>query len=156
MQRSVLQRSVISAAVAAVAGCTTPGTPSSGGDNSAAGDAAGEKVAVSFTTEVKPILENKCAICHNRQTLPGRPSFESRELAMIPGSRGPVISPGNPDNSMMLKLIEESPVEDRAMPPVGHRLTAEEIETLRQWIDEGADWPAGKEGRVVPAFIPTE
>jgi hypothetical protein len=29
------------------------------------------------------------------------------------------------------------------MPPEGERLTAEQIATLRQWVDEGAKWPEG-------------
>jgi len=31
------------------------------------------------------------------------------------------------------------------MPPNGPRLSAEEIATLRGWIDSGCDWPDGVE-----------
>ena len=45
---------------------------------------------------------------------------------------------------------------EMAMPPVSHRLTAKQIALLKQWITEGAEWPAGPAGHVKPAFIPRE
>ena len=48
--------------------------------------AAPEKVAtVNFVKDIKPILSNKCTICHNTATLPQRPSFETREQAVGSG-----------------------------------------------------------------------
>ncbi|NNC90117.1 MAG: hypothetical protein HKN82_16790 [Akkermansiaceae bacterium] len=117
-----------------------------------ADEAAPENVGVSFTKSIKPILEEKCTICHNSEVLPNRPNFESREGAMGSG----MIVPGNPEASRMLTLVEEDPDADKAMPPVSHRLTKEQIALLRTWIAEGADWPRGAAGRVKPAFIPKE
>ena len=28
------------------------------------------------------------------------------------------------------------------MPPIGAKLSAEQIDTLSRWVDQGADWPA--------------
>lgn len=107
---------------------------------------------VSFESKIKPLLANKCTICHNAKTLPTRPNFETREGALASG----MIVPGSPNESRLLMVIEEGPFADKAMPPVSHRLSGAEIATLRTWIAEGADWPAGEAGRVVPAFIPEE
>ena len=108
---------------------------------------------VSFTKSIKPILSERCTICHNSQVLPKRPNFETREGAMSSG----MIVPGRPEASLFVTHIQEDPMAvERAMPPVGHRLTKEEITLLRAWIAEGASWPSGARGRVKPAFIPRE
>ena len=66
------------------------------------------------------------------------------------------IVPGNPEGSRVLAVVQEDPEAEKAMPPVSHRLTREEISLLRKWIAEGAHWPGGEAGRVKPAFIPRE
>lgn len=108
--------------------------------------------AVSFNKSIRPILSNKCTICHNAEVLPDRPWFESSEAALKSG----MIVPGKPDSSRILTVITENPDAEKAMPPVSHRLSQEEITLLRTWISEGASWPAGKAGHVKPAFIPRE
>ncbi len=67
-----------------------------------------------------------------------------------------MIVPGKPEESRILTVIQEDPEADKAMPPVSHRLTKDEISLLRTWIEEGANWPGGAAGRVKPAFIPEE
>ena len=113
---------------------------------------SGTKNTVSFTKSIKPILANKCTICHNAETLPNRPNFETGEQALRSG----MIVPGKPDQSRLLTVIQEDPVADKAMPPVSHRLTPQETELLKRWIAEGAIWPSGDAGQVIPAFIPKE
>ena len=43
---------------------------------------------VDFLTQVKPVLEAKCVMCHNRQALPGHMSLENRSEAMRSGALG--------------------------------------------------------------------
>ncbi len=143
-----------------VAGCATDSEGEGGGASppeavSKGGEEAPAKVAttVSFEKDIKPILKNKCTICHNKKTLPARPNFETAELAL----GGTAIVPGQPDKSRMLQVVTESREESElAMPPVSHELSEREISLLRTWISEGASWPPGEKGRVVPAFIPEE
>ena len=142
--------SILVGATAFLLSACSPKTDPAPGPGEAA--AAPEERTVSFTKDIKPILANKCTICHNTATLPKRPSFETREKAMRSG----MIVPGHPEASRIFTLIEEEPFADMAMPPVGHRLTKKEIGLLKTWITEGAYWPEGKKGLVVPAFIPEE
>ena len=107
---------------------------------------------VSFEKDIRPILSNKCTICHNTQVLPKRPNFEVGEKALRSG----VIVPGNPDASRILTVVLEDEGKHMAMPPVSHRLSSREIALFRTWIREGAHWPSGPAGRVKPAFIPEE
>ena len=101
---------------------------------------------VSFTEHVKPILEAKCAMCHNSSALPGRMSLENRRSAEKSGTLGAFIVPGQPDESLFVNNLKSAHSSIQAMPPVGERITREEIEVLRKWIREGAPWPAGPEG----------
>ena len=131
--------------------------PSAAADAEMAAPKGGPVVAttsskVNFDQSIRPILEEKCTICHNSQVLTRRAYFETREGAMNSG----MIIPGSPETSRMLTVVKEDPFADKAMPPVSHRLTAKQIATLDQWIEEGAHWPAGEAGRVKPAFIPEE
>lgn len=112
-----------------------------------------KQAPVSFTKSIKPLLSNKCTICHCAEVLPNRPWFETRQTALTSG----MLIPGKPDLSRILTVIEVDPGKsEQAMPPVSHRLTSKEIALLRRWITEGADWPEGKAGKVKPAFIPRE
>jgi mono/diheme cytochrome c family protein len=112
-----------------------------------------EDSAVDFLVDVRPILETHCVSCHNREVMPGRPSLESAELARETGAIGTYIVPGNPGASLVLYLGTLPEVEMMAMPPMPHpRLGDEEIATLRLWIEGGAPWPGGREGKLkVPA-----
>ena len=135
----------IALGVVVVSGCDK-------GPSGGTGEVVAGKSVVSFEREIKPLLSNKCTICHNREVLPNRPNFETREGAMASG----VIVPGKPEQSRFVMVTAEKDIEKKAMPPVGHKVTESERSLLIRWIAEGADWPAGEAGRVKPAFIPKE
>ncbi len=101
---------------------------------------------VSFTDHVKPILEAKCAMCHNQRAQPGRLSMGTQAEAKKTGTLGIFIIPGKPDQSRFLTQIHSAHGSIKAMPPVGETLTSEEVTILRRWISQGADWPAGTAG----------
>ncbi len=101
--------------------------------------------AVDFVTQVKPILEQRCAMCHNHSSLKGRMSLESRREAVRSGALGTFIVPGHPERSLLVTNVE-SHHQGNAMPVVGTRLTADEVLILSKWIREGASWPSGAAG----------
>ena len=103
---------------------------------------------VDFSDHVKPILETKCVMCHNSDALPGRMNLSSREAAVKSGALGGFIVPGQPEKSALVTKIGTTAAHTTAMPPVGQRITADELKVLRRWIQQGADWPAGAHGRM--------
>lgn len=111
---------------------------------------------VDFTAHVKPILEARCVMCHNRKTLPGRLSLESRRRALTSKPPGPYIIPGDPAHSRLIAGIQADHAHLTAMPPVGERITKDELIVLRKWIKDGAAWPQGRTGRLNPDWIPQE
>ncbi len=88
---------------------------------------------------VRPILAEHCLECHGPD-----PSSRKGKLS-LDTSEGisRVVEPGDPAASELLRRIRTNDVDDR-MPPPGHGpsegLSADEVETLRQWIFDGAPW----------------
>ncbi len=119
--------------------------------------ARAEEQPVSFSRDIKPILREKCVHCHNQKTLPGRVSFESAKKAFAKNQSGQsVIVPGDPDKSIIVIALESSRSHERSMPQTGQKPTTDQIQLIRQWIQQGADWPRGFRGWIKPTFRPGE
>ncbi|MAT68901.1 MAG: hypothetical protein CMJ58_05200 [Planctomycetaceae bacterium] len=96
--------------------------------------------AVDFARDVKPLLARRCFACHGPETGEGGLRLTSRAEALAELDSGMLaIVPGDPDESELLARVS-SDDEFMRMPPEGEPLTPEEIQTLRRWIAEGADW----------------
>jgi len=103
---------------------------------------------VQFNRDVRPILSDKCFFCHgpdaNKRQADLR--LDDRQVAVRIGA----IAPGRPDQSELVRRVLSEDVDER-MPPAASklgRLTPQEIETLKRWIVQGAEY----EGHW--AFIP--
>src|SRR6476660_4179511 len=102
---------------------------------------AAAAVTPDFNRDVRPILEKRCLMCHGPGQQMGGVRFDQRDAALKGGYSGPVIIPGAASGSRLMEMIT-SGRNGRVMPPVGQRLTADEIAAIRAWIDAGAVWPA--------------
>ncbi|GGB01245.1 hypothetical protein GCM10011511_25690 [Puia dinghuensis] len=95
---------------------------------------------IDFNTQVKPILNKKCIICHGGVRRQADLSFLFRADALGKTKSGKrAIIPGDPDHSEMLRRLTLTDVEDR-MPYKQPPLSKQEIAILRDWIKEGAKW----------------
>ena len=95
---------------------------------------------VDYNTDVKPILNKKCISCHGGVKQQGGFSLLFREEALkVTESGKRAIVPGDPDASEMIRRLTLKDEEER-MPYKKHPLPDEEIDLLRQWISEGAEW----------------
>lgn len=99
---------------------------------------------VDYLTQVKPILENFCYECHgeDRSLREADLRLDIKELAFKDLGGFPNIAPGDPDDSELYIRVSSEFLEMR-MPPyeAGTQLTEEQIETIRLWILQGAEWP---------------
>lgn len=108
------------------------------------------KSAVDFGRDVRPILETHCIGCHGPDQQMNGFRLDRRRDAMK-GGTGAMIGPGNSAGSRIyLKLIgtEFGP----QMPPDGP-LATDEIDVIRRWIDQGAQWPDALSGET-PSTMP--
>lgn len=95
---------------------------------------------VDFNTQVKPIFNNKCISCHGGVKRKAGFSLLFRSEALANTESGkPAIIPGKPDQSELIRRITLNDPEER-MPYKHEPLSQKEIETLRQWIKQGAAW----------------
>ena len=95
---------------------------------------------ISYSAEVKPILNNKCISCHGGVKKNAGLSFLFRDEALaITASGKPAIIPGNSKKSELIRRLHETDLEER-MPYKKPKLSDEEIEILTKWIDQGAKW----------------
>lgn len=97
---------------------------------------------IDFARDVRPILNAKCTACHGGVKEAGEVSFIYRDKVLGKGESGqPVVVPGNPEASEMIKrILSQDPDEVMPKPEHGPRLSDKEIETLTQWVKEGAKW----------------
>ena len=102
--------------------------------------AAQDKAPLDFARHVQPILAMKCARCHGPSSTSGGVAFDTRERAFAETESGrPALVAGDPDASSMIERIV-SHDESTRMPPEGKPLTAAEVEIVKTWIRQGANW----------------
>ena len=95
---------------------------------------------IDFSTQVKPIINKNCITCHGGVRAKGGFSllFRDEALAKTKDSNYAIV-PGDADASEMIKRLNSKDPEER-MPYQHTPLPKEEIEILRKWIDQGAQW----------------
>ena len=102
--------------------------------------ARSKRSTVDFSTEIKPLLNNKCIACHGGVKKSGGFSLLFEEEAFMVAESGKIpIIPGDPDQSEMIKRIKHHDEEIR-MPLESEPLSEQEINLLSRWIEEGAQW----------------
>ncbi len=96
-----------------------------------------------FTLKVLPLLKEKCLGCHGNDAddLKGDYDMRTRQAVLAGGeSEEPAIVPGKPDESPFYEAVMWEGME---MPPKENdRLTKEQTELIRHWIEAGAPWPS--------------
>lgn len=106
--------------------------------------AAAHSADISYDRDIRPILSENCFACHG-------PDPESRKAGLRLDTKDgataihdghAAIVPGQPDESALIRRIVAADPEER-MPPAetGKVIKPEQIELIRRWIAEGAEWP---------------
>lgn len=95
--------------------------------------------AIDYVRDVKPILMSRCFGCHGPKQAQSGLRLDLRQNALRGGDYGVVIVPGHAAESKLIQRLIGSSA-GLQMPPTGE-MPAGEIETLRAWIDQGAEMP---------------
>jgi uncharacterized membrane protein len=97
---------------------------------------------VSFSKDIRPIIDANCIKCH----APGGQGYEASGLNMqsyeslMKGTKfGPVIKPGDALSSTLARLIAGKADPSINMPHGDNKpLSSEQIKLFEQWINQGA------------------
>jgi Protein of unknown function (DUF1553)/Protein of unknown function (DUF1549)/Planctomycete cytochrome C len=110
----------------------------SGTVSSASG--ASDSGPIDYMRQVKPLLKGRCYACHGSLKWKAGLRLDTGAAIRRGGDKGSAIEPGRPDESLLIERVTADDAGHR-MPPEGAPLTAEQVETLRAWIDQGAASP---------------
>lgn len=107
-------------------------------------DAFSADTEIDFDRDIRPILSDNCFACHGPDEAHREGGFrlDRKESAFAEGDSGEaVIVPGQPQQSALIMRILATDDDLRMPPPDSTKsLTPEQIELLRKWIEDGADW----------------
>jgi hypothetical protein len=110
---------------------------------------AGPDTAASdhFEKKVRPLLVARCLKCHGGEKTKGGLRLDSADGLRRGGSSGAVVVPGKPDESLLIQAVRHA--GDLHMPPDG-KLSPQQVNDLRTWVQAGAVWPSGDRLAAVP------
>jgi hypothetical protein len=117
---------------------------------------ADDKSPPDFARDIQPIFKSRCYSCHDARKKTAALRLDVRSSALRGGESGKkAIIPGRASEGELLRRVTTTNDED-VMPPNGPRLTADQINQLKRWIDGGATWPdalAGEQKALHWAFV---
>ena len=112
---------------------------------------AGCEKQVSYTADIQPILDNYCVQCHTANGEGEAASgfvVDDYDTVMKGTNFGPVVVPGSSMSSSLYLVVASKTDPKIHMPPHhddalaegrGFALSAENIDTIAAWIDQGAN-----------------
>ncbi len=97
----------------------------------------------SYNADVAPILQKHCLSCHSSDKHKSGLILESYSSLLKGGRHGPPILPHNGKGSLLVQMLEGD-IEPQ-MPKDDDPLSNAEIDTIKSWIDAGAEGPVVSE-----------
>lgn len=97
---------------------------------------------VDFAKEIQPILQASCVKCHGPEKQKGKLRLDSKEVAMKGGKNGAVIVAKDAEKSELYKRVILPKGNEDIMPSEGDPLTKAQTDLIKDWINQGAEWPA--------------
>ena len=124
---------------AALAGCGPPARP-----KITVTDPANPEF---YTQNVQPILQSNCYRCHGWMNHRGGLNIQTQAGMLKGGKSGPALVPGDPTQSLLVRLIrhEGPPGHPMPMPSKRAKLSDSDIATIEKWIKAGALLPKNED-----------
>lgn len=92
---------------------------------------------VDFGRDVFPILQRSCLECHGEKKQEGELQLDVPQNEQTSA----IVVAGDPGSSELIRRILLPDEHDQHMPATGKSLSADEIQTLTEWVRQGAVWP---------------
>lgn len=101
-------------------------------------DSSPDIPGIDFEIQIAPLLQQHCLRCHS----PGINKGDISLATIADLETGDHLSPGKPTESYLVELITSEGNSKPEMPQDGPPLAKVEVDLIKQWIREGAKWPA--------------
>jgi hypothetical protein len=95
---------------------------------------------VDFAKDLEPLFAERCYDCHGEKKQESAFRADNREDLLKGGDHGPAVVPGKGAESILVKVLTDTHDDISGMPKKKDKLTPEQIELVRAWIDQGAVW----------------
>ena len=99
---------------------------------------------IEFNRDIRPIFSDTCFGCHgaDEAKMKGKLRLDSLAAAQRGGKSGePAIVPGSPEKSAVMARLVSKDEDELMPPPESHKvLTAAQIDLVRRWIQQGAEY----------------
>jgi mono/diheme cytochrome c family protein len=122
----------VTEAPATVPAAADTAAPTADNSSSSSG-AAAAAATVSFANDILPMLQSRCVSCHGGQRTEHQLNLNSYESVMAGSENGPVVTPGDAANSSMAEMVSNG-----KMPKRGPKLTPDQVQSIVDWINQGA------------------
>jgi hypothetical protein len=96
--------------------------------------APGSAAPPQFERDVLPVLTAHCLKCHGTAKPKAKLDLRTRAGMLEGGESGPAVVPGSADKSLLFDMIRKGDMP----PPTNPPLSAEQVATVRDWINSGA------------------
>lgn len=111
---------------------------------------------IDFLRDIRPILSNACFQCHGPDEKQRKADLrlDQKDSAFADLGGYFAIVPKKPEQSRLIQRItSKDPKEAMPPPKSGKKLTPEQVELLKKWIEQGASW--GTHWAFVPPTRPS-
>src|SRR5437764_8532180 len=95
-----------------------------------------------FERKIRPVLAGTCFKCHGGERTSAKLRVDSREALLKGGRTGPAMTPGEPDRSLLVRVLLPAKDKDTLHMPPDKQLPADVAADFATWIRQGATWPA--------------
>lgn len=105
-----------------------------------------------FEKKIRPVLVEHCYECHSADSdeLGSNLRLDHREGVLTGGESGPVVAPGRPDESLLIKALRYKGPEMPPTDPLSERVVNDFVE----WVTRGAPDPRSNEKPPAPKVEP--
>ena len=103
---------------------------------------------VSFSREVAPLLQRHCVGCHKEGKAKGKYRLDTYEQLRKE------LEPGDLESELLFRLTTEE--EEERMPAEADPLPPMEIDVIRKWVEEGANYDGDDPADPLSAIIPVQ
>ncbi|MBI4288705.1 MAG: hypothetical protein HY671_09795 [Chloroflexi bacterium] len=96
------------------------------------------KQSPSYSQDIQPIFTEYCVKCHNPRDAHKGLRLDTYQAMMRGHKDGPVIVPGRPEDSILLRNVKRETAASSGMPFHQEPLARNQVQNIENWVRQGA------------------